>query len=280
MPRAAARKHGRISLTRKDRSMRCNYSGSDERIRMDESQEGSRARQFVAQGLSGKMEMARKSFLFECFTLIELLVVVAIIGILASLLLPALKQVRDKAISLQCANNIKQIGFLINSYSVDYNDYLVQSSAYGDSWGIFLLRQGYIPQTEALYDGMFYLPNRLACPLTLKYGTYKDKYIYPYRSYGIRCDKPSSIDGDLYFRDFYKITRIPNPASFGYVADSIRVSVLKSYHGYYHVMGSDDIMSFRHNRTGNVYTLDGHVSAVGPSDNLTYKFSYYYIGEE
>lgn len=87
----------------------------------------------------------------KCFTLIELLVVVAIIGILAAMLLPALGTVREKANITKCKSGLKQHGLTISSY-------------YSDGTSTAWFEQSV--QLATTTGGYNFDPNLMTCPST------------------------------------------------------------------------------------------------------------------
>ena len=56
------------------------------------------------------------------FTLLELLVVIALLGLLAALLLPALSAAKARALTLACTSNFKQFGAAFYLYAGDHDD--------------------------------------------------------------------------------------------------------------------------------------------------------------
>ena len=75
----------------------------------------------------------RKSAAKTGFTLIELLVVIAIIAILAAMLLPALAKAKEKAKSIQCLNDLRQLSLAAQMYVSDSQGYF-PSRSFTDHW--------------------------------------------------------------------------------------------------------------------------------------------------
>ena len=69
------------------------------------------------------MQVGHRAGRPAAFTLIEMLVVIAIIGILAALLLPALASAREKARRTSCLNNLNQFSKALESYCADFSGY-------------------------------------------------------------------------------------------------------------------------------------------------------------
>jgi prepilin-type N-terminal cleavage/methylation domain-containing protein/prepilin-type processing-associated H-X9-DG protein len=106
------------------------------------------------------------------FTLVELLIVIAIIGILAGLLFPAITAAVENAQRLECRNNLKEIAQAVLRYASENGGVIVPAydEEAGLYWANILVMRGYVKATNLVAE-----PNEdplekrsiLLCPSTL-----------------------------------------------------------------------------------------------------------------
>lgn len=145
------------------------------------------------------------------FTLIELLVVIVIIGILASLLLPAITSALGKGKGVQCTANLKNYYAALLSYYTDYKTYPAGANGYGSNLWLALGISGssYLGTTNSTGPGSLPTTNPAdliyQCPLsgattTISYFGPKSGWSLPLQSPAtyLGCDKNNNHGAATY----------------------------------------------------------------------------------
>jgi prepilin-type N-terminal cleavage/methylation domain-containing protein len=228
----------------------------------------------------------------QAFTLVELLIVIVIIGILASLLVPALGKAKARAKRIQCMNNERQLAFVWVMYAGDNADRLVLNGANptGGSTHYKLWVQGAFynasdnTNSTLLLDPAFALfalynksPDIYRCPADRLTVTVSGKVYPKIRSYSLNAfagwddTTMSGWDSRMCalgaYKVFKKLTDIvgPAPADMFTFQDVFPDSICWPYFGV--VMGAPGTEAFFnypavcHNYGSAVGFGDGHVEA-------------------
>ncbi|MGI5923226.1 MAG: prepilin-type N-terminal cleavage/methylation domain-containing protein [Lentisphaeria bacterium] len=204
--------------------------------------------------------MKNRCFTFICFTLIELLVVIAIIAILAAMLLPALAKAREKARSIACINNHKQLMVLTRMYLEDSNEQITYwGNSPNRSWTYQVLGRAPVGADKMLFCPSLTIPTTSGTVNWNSYGM-----CLPYES-ASTATLPSKyrtyIAGDN-ASNTLNLSSVSQPSTFpiyGCCTDSSGAQ--RCYiKGGVASGGTDDFVTI-HGDRGNLSFVDGHASS-------------------